>query len=214
MDENTNKYTFPFNTCEKKNENGIAQPYSSLVNFINCLIIFYFLSKTKTKYTFILLFSILCFQLFHLFSHIIHIKGSFQTITAHFLTYSMNIAFFYTFYCYTKVIPNYLFIFYLLLIVCFDIYCILYSTVIYYILTQSVIFISILAYYFSLLPKFIQKSIYQITFIVFIIILLVSNEKNNCEKMQDFYPHFPYHIFIEIFGIFLFYIICSNFYKL
>jgi hypothetical protein len=39
MDENTNKYTFPFNTCEQKNENGIAQPYSSLVNFVNCLII-------------------------------------------------------------------------------------------------------------------------------------------------------------------------------
>ena len=25
-----NEYTFPFNTCEKINKNGIAQPYSSL----------------------------------------------------------------------------------------------------------------------------------------------------------------------------------------
>jgi len=68
-----NEYTFPFDTCEKTNKNGIAQPYSALFNLINCLIIFYFLLKTKHNYTFILLFSILCFELFHLFSHIIHI---------------------------------------------------------------------------------------------------------------------------------------------
>jgi len=40
------------------------------------------------------------------------------------------------------------------------------------------------------------------------------NEKYNCEKMLKIYPHFPYHIFIEILGIILFYVISSNFYKL
>lgn len=70
-----NEYTFPFSTCEKPNKNGISQPYSSLLNLINCLIIFYFLIKTKQNYTFILIFCILCFELFHVFSHSIHISG-------------------------------------------------------------------------------------------------------------------------------------------
>jgi len=69
-----NEYVFPFDTCETPNKDGIiAQPYSVLFNVINCVIIFYFLLKTKRDYTFMLLFSILCFELFHTFSHIIHI---------------------------------------------------------------------------------------------------------------------------------------------
>ena len=209
-----NEYTFPFNTCEKTNKKGIAQPYSVLFNVINCLVILYFLLKTEKNYTFILLFSILCFELFHVFSHAIHIKGSIQINITHMLTYFMNLAFFYVFYCYTNTLPSYVFIFYLILLIYFDIYSIFNLTIIYYLLSQSVIFISLLVYYFPLLPKSIQTSIYQIIFFVVIIILLFLNEKYNCKKMLDIYQHFPYHIIIEIIGIILFYIICSSFYKL
>jgi hypothetical protein len=208
------EYTFPFNTCEKPNKNGIAQPYSSIFNLFNCAIIFYFLWKTKQTSTFLLLFSILCFELFHVFSHMIHIQGSIQINITHSLTYLMNLAFFYVFYCYTKKFPSNEFMFYLLILICFDIYSIFNLTIIYYLLSQSAIFISLLLYYFPLLPKFIQKSIYQIIFFVSIIIILFLNEKYNCENMMSIYPHFPYHIFIETIGIVLFYIICSNFYKL
>ena len=161
-----------------------------------------------------LLLSLLCFELFHSFSHIVHIKGSIQINITHTLTYLMNIAFFYVFYCYTNILPSYKFIFYLFVLVCFDIYSIFNLTIIYYLLSQSIIFISLLLYYLQLLPKFIKNSIYQIIFFVGIIILLFLNEKYNCEKMLKIYPHFPYHIFIEIIGIVLFYIISSNFYKL
>ena len=89
-----NEYTFPFDTCEKLNKNGIAQPYSAIFNLINCIIILHFLLKTKRKYTFILLFSILCFELFHVFSHIVHIQGNIQINITHLLTYFMNLAFF------------------------------------------------------------------------------------------------------------------------
>jgi hypothetical protein len=208
------EYTFPFNTCEKPNKNGIAQPYSALFNLINCIIIFYFLLKTKQTYTFILLFSILCFELFHLFSHIVHVNGSIQINITHSLTYFMNLAFFYAFYCYTNKLPSYEFVFYLIALICLDIYSIFNLTIIYYLLSQSVIFISLLLYYFPLLPKFIQNSVYQIIFFVGIILLLFLNEKYNCEKMLKMYSHFPYHILIETIGILLFYIICSNFYKL
>jgi len=176
------EYTFPFNTCEKVNKNGIAQPYSVLFNLINCFIILYFLLKTKHNYAFLLLFSILCFEVFHSFSHMIHIPG--------------------------------IFIIYLIVLVCLDLYSLFNLTFIYYISTQSIIFISLLIYYFALLPKFIQNSMYQLFILIIVIILLFLNESYNCERMLEIYPHFPYHIFIEIAGIIFFYLICSNFYKL
>ena len=208
------EYTFPFHTCEQPQKNGVAQPYSALFNAINCIIIFFFLLKTTTIHAFLLLFSILCFELFHVFSHIIHIQGSIQINITHTLTYFMNIAFFYVFYRYTNQFPRYEFICYLLLLVFADIYSLFHLTILYYLLTQSAIFISLLIYYFPFLPSFIQHSIYQIMFFVAMIILLFLNETYNCKKMLTMYPHFPYHIFIEIIGIVLFYIICSNFYRL
>lgn len=207
-------YTFPFDTCEKPNKNGIAQPYSALFNLINCIIIFYFLLKTKNNYTFIFLFSILFFELFHLFSHIVHIKGSLQINMSHFSAYLINVSLFYLLYCYTNKIPRYEFIFYILLLFCFDIYSFFNLEIVYYLLTQSLIFISFLLYYFALLPIFIQNSVYQIIFFSAVIILLFLNELQNCENMFSIYPDFPYHIFVEIAGIILFYVISSNFYKL
>ena len=208
------EYTFPFNTCEKVNKNGIAQPYSLFFNLINCIIILYFLLQTKNNYTFMLLFLILCFELFHSFSHIVHIKGSIQLNIIHLLTYLINFAFFYLFYSYTKKFPNKFFILYLIVLVCLDIYSLFNLTIIYYLSTQSIIFISLLLYYYRLLPKIIQNSIYKLILLVGFVILLVLNETYNCERMLEFYPHFPYHIFIEITGIVFFYVICSNFYKL
>ena len=137
------EYTFPFNTCEKPNKNVIAQPYSALFNLINCVIILYFLLRTKQKYTFILLCSILSFEVFHMFSHIHHIQGSIQINITHSLTYFMNLAFFYLFYCYTNRLPSNTFIFYLVALICFDIYSFFNLTIIYYLVSQSTIFISL-----------------------------------------------------------------------
>jgi len=209
-----NEYIFPFDTCEKINKYGIAQPYSAVFNLINCVIIIYFLLQTKHNYAFFLLFAILCFEVIHSVSHMIHIEGKIQIYIIHILSYLMNLAFFYLLYCYTKKFPNNIFIIYLILLICLDIYSVSNLSIIYYLLTQSIIFISLLLYYFPLLPKFIQYSIYQIIFLIGIIILLFLNEKYNCKKMLEFYPDFPFHIFIEIAGIAIFYVICSNFYKL
>ena len=206
-----NEYTFPFHTCEKPNPNGIAQPYSVFFNFINCAIIFYFLLKTKHHYTFLLLFSIFCFESFHLFSHIVHIPGSMQINITHSLSYLMNIAFFYTFYSYSNMMPSSSFLFLFFLLVCLDIYTFIHSAFIYYLITQSVVFISLLFYYFPFLPKNVQQSIYQIVSLVSIVILLFINEKYNCGNMMAFYADFPYHILIESVGILLFYVICKNF---
>lgn len=214
MLENMSEYTFPFDTCEKPNKHGIAQPYSVILNLINCIIILFFLLKTKHFYTFALLSSILLFELFHSFSHTIHIEGSVQVYITHFLVYLINITFFYALYCYTKIFPDYIFIYYLIIVICLDIYALLNLSILYYIVSQFIIFISLLLYYFPLLPSYIKKCVYQIILLVIVIILLFLNEKYNCERMLNFYPNFPYHIFIETAGILFFYILCSNFYKL
>ena len=54
-----NKYTFPFDTCEKPTNKFFAQPYSVTINFISTLIVLYFLFKTRTLHGFMLLFSLL-----------------------------------------------------------------------------------------------------------------------------------------------------------
>jgi hypothetical protein len=208
------EYTFPFSTCEKPNKNGIAQPYSSLLNLVNCIIIFYFLLKTKNSYTFILLFSILCFELFHVFSHSIHIPGSIQINITHMLSYCINIAFLFFFYNYLKKMPSIWFIIFYVFLIFLDIYIFLNMNVVYYIFSQALLFLSVLFYYYPFLTKNIKNKINIIFFLVILIILLFLNEKYNCDKMISIYPYFPYHILIEVIGIVLFYIICSNFYKL
>ena len=86
--------------------------------------------------------------------------------------------------------------------------------VVYYIFSQALLFLSVLLYYYPLLPKSIKSKIHIIFVLITVIIILFLNEKYNCEKMMRIYPDFPYHIFIEIVGIVLFYIICSTFYRL
>jgi len=208
------EYTFPFSTCEIPNKEGIAQPYSAFVNLLTCSIIFYFLIKTKTFHSLLLLLSILVFESFHVFSHIVHIPGPLQINITHLLTYCMNVGFLNLFYHSTKVFPSHLFLIYMIGLILIDIYAFTKFSFVYYLASQSLIFISILFYYFPLLPKYLQRGIYIIFSLVIFVIVLFLNEKYNCEHMFSLYPHFPYHIIIEITGVCLFYVICSNFYKL
>jgi hypothetical protein len=208
------EYIFPFKTCEKPNKRGIAQPYSALCNFINCLIIFYFLLKTKNHYTFILLFFILCFELFHTFSHSIHTPGTIQTNITHIIAYCINFAFLYFFYNYVKRSPSNWFILFYVVLISVDIYAFCNMNLVYFLFTQALLFLSVLFYYYPFLPKNIKNKIQIVFLLVTLIIILIFNEKYNCENMMSIYPHFPYHILIEIIGIVLFYIICSTFYTL
>lgn len=204
-------YTFPFHTCEKPKK-GIAQPYSALLNAMNCAIISYFLIQTKSLSSTILLLSILCFELFHTFSHMIHIPGKKQTMISHFLSYAINFAFLFFFIHLTNKVPSYPFLLYLFLLTVFDIYSLFYLSIVFYLISQAILMISLLTYYFPLLPNYIQTNIYKIIALTSVAILLFLNETYNCKKMLDFYP-LPYHSLIEIVGILLFYVICSTFYK-
>jgi hypothetical protein len=198
-------YTFPFQTCEKPKK-GIAQPYSALLNAMNCVMILYFLVQTKTLPTTLLLFSIFCFELFHTFSHSIHIRGSIQINITHFLSYCINFAFLFFFYNYTHKFPSFMFLFYYLCFIVIDLIIFFNLNIIYSIFSQALLFLSILFYYYPYLSYSIQTQIHILFFFVLIIMGLFLNEKYNCKKMLDFYA-LPYHSLIEIVGILLFYLI-------
>ena len=205
MNKKVETYTFPFNTCETPQKNGIAQPYSVFFNLISCFIIIHFLLITKTKSSKLLLFSILLFELFHTFSHTIHLNNNSQILITHILAYIVNICFLYALYSYSKVFPNKIFIFYLMIIVLFDIYAFIKLPFIFYLSTQFLIFISLFLYYYKYFTKEIKNRIPFIFILTIFILLLFINESYNCNKMLDSYNWFPFHIFIEIIAIFIVY---------
>ena len=65
--------------------------------------------------------------------------------------------------------------------------------------------------YFS---KDIKNKIPLIFILTLFILLLFINESYNCKKMLNKYKWFPFHILVEITGIFLVYNICTIFSKL
>jgi hypothetical protein len=210
----TNEYTFPFSTCEKPNKNGISQPYSVFFNLVSCIIIIYFLLQTKNTFSFLLLLSILLFELFHTLSHSIHLVGNIQIIITHLLAYLVNISYFVALYNYTHIFPNILFICLLFIIIIFDIYAFNNLSFIFYLTSQFLIFISLFLYYYEYFPKSMKNKIPFIFFLTISILLLFLNESYNCKKMLKIFPFFPFHIFIEIIAVFIVYNICSIFYNL
>jgi len=207
------KYKFTFCSL-KKNRNDIIQPYLLLFKVINCLIILFFLLKAKKKYTFLLLFFILCFELFRTFSYFIHISDSTQISIMHMLSYFINFALILFFYNQVKKTPSFLFIMFYLFLIFVDLYVFLNMNKEYYILSQALLFFSLLLYYYPLLTKNIKNKINIIIFFVLLIIILLLNEEYNCKKIMSSYLDIPYYILFEITIIALFHIICSNFYKL
>ena len=117
-------------------------------------------------------------------------------------------------YNYSNVLPNKLFLFYLLVIILFDIYAFRKFPFIFYLFTQFLIFISLFVYYYNYFSKDIKNKIPLIFILTFLILLLFINESYNCKKMLNKYKWFPYHIFIEIIAIFIVYNISSIFSKL
>jgi len=208
------EYTFPFDTCESSKKDGIAQPWSALFNAINCIIIVFFLLKTTKTPNFVFIFALLCFELFHTFSHTVHIPGSIQINITHFLAYCVNITMLYLLYCFSHKLPNRYFILLYIVLVCLDIYAIFYMNVVFYLFTQASLFLSILFYYYTYLPTRITNNMYIIALLIAFDIILFLNEKTNCVQMLHLNPDFPYHIFVEIVGILLFYNIVSRFYNL
>jgi hypothetical protein len=209
-------YNFPFDTCEKNQYDtiGIAQPYSAFFNLVSCFIILYFLLRTKTKSSKLLLFSILLFELFHTVSHCVHLNNNSQIIITHLLAYFVNFCYLFALYKYSNVIPNNIFLFILFMIILFDIYAFNNLPFIFYLFTQFLIFICLFLYYYKYFSYDIKNRIPLIFILTLLILLLFLNESYNCKKMLRKYNWFPFHVFIEITAIFIVYNISTIFCKL
>ena len=206
-----NDFIFPFSTCEKPNKNGIAQPYSVIVNVISIFIIFYFLCQVKNIYTFSLILCLLAFECMHTFSHVIHLPNYIQLNIIHGLAYIVNLCYLLVFYNYTGQAPSLLFTTILIILLLFDIYSFMFLSFVFYFSSSVLIFFAILIYYYKYIPQNKKQYILIILSLGASITLLFYNEKMNCKRMLEIFPNFPFHAILEIAGLFIFYFICKFF---
>ena len=209
-----NEYTFPFNTCEIPNKKGIAQPYSAIINFLSVIIVLYFLCKTQTLHAFILLFSLLLFDLSHTFSHFTHINSRIQLTLVHSLAYILNFAFLYALYKHTNKLPSTSLIIFLIVILSFDIYAFFNLHLLCYLFTYVLFLFSIFIYYYGSLSKSIKKRLNILLILISIIYLGFINEAINCKRMLTIFPNFPFHAIVEILILFALYLFCNTFYNI
>ena len=161
-----------------------------------------------------LLVAILLFELFHTFSHSVHLNNHSQITITHLLAYLVNFSYLYALYHYSKHFPTLIFLVYLLFVILFDIYAFKNLPFIFYLSSQFLIFISLFLYYYEYFPSEMKAKIPLIFILTIIILLLFINESYNCEKMLEKYPYIPFHIFIEITAIFIVYNISKIFSEL
>jgi hypothetical protein len=211
-------FVFPYKTLENVRENSIVkQPYSAFINLLTCIMIIYFLMKTKTFHGFLLIGSILLFELFHTFSHTVHLKNIYylQTKILHSLALVVNASLIYTLYKYSKKdLPMNLVLFIILLLV-FDNYAFKNLHISYYINTQIIIFFSIIYYYYPYIKKFFTSDKIKLYTIGFIVgYLAFMNETVNGEYIMNHYSNIPFHIIVEISVFILFYAFVSSLYKI
>jgi hypothetical protein len=200
-------YTFPFSTCEVA-QKGVAQPFSAAVNSLNCAMLLYFLVNARTRHAALLMASFLLFEVFHTYSHVTHIAGNVQQTIIHLMAYLVNASLFYAFYSHTRKWPVPLFWAFVTGIIAVDVYAFLYWPLVFSIGTQSLLLVAFMFYYRKGLP-----TLWPILGMIGVILFLVWNEAANCTQMLQA-ATLPYHVVIEIAGLFLFFLLGKAFYQL
>ncbi len=201
-------YTFPFSTCERY-RTIIAQPFSSLVNIIIVIFLIYCLFQAKSiqlKYVFM---SFILFELWHTLSHMMFIPGTIQQSAVHLLAYNIAFGTLFALLHFSKSSLNLYQIIILIVVVILDITIfVMYSSSdgIYIILSGTLLFMVVLS---CLYKKYSTFVLYYIIGLLGLALLFV-NEAINCKWMLIQWPNFPFHIFIEIYGLGLFYVLSNK----
>ena len=191
--------TFPFKTCETVSATGLAQPVSASINVASCAVVFYYWIKNKSP----LLLAVLLFQAFHVFSHSVHIPGAVHTNVAHALAYLVNAALLSVGYRRTRRLPRGL-----VVLVAADLYAFFNLPLLFYVTTQAALFVALDAFYTP-----VVKKVKPLAATAAVILLLVLNEKYNCDQMLAAYPTAPFHALIESAGLVFFFLVSQTFYK-
>jgi len=210
-------FTFPFNTCEIPKKDGIAQPHSIIINTLLCIIIFLFLLQSNNLYSRLFLFSILIFNIFHTFSHAIHISSikNIQFLLTH---YSAVLSSFFLF-CLLSNITKYTLKQYqiigLLSLLIFDIILIYYGVShLYNIIVFLIILFSILTIFYKYLSNDMKKNIKYVIGFSFLAIFIDINEIISCQSLLQKYGNIPFHSITEIFISIPIILVCYSFYRI
>lgn len=205
---------FPFYTCEKINKHGVAQPFSTVVNITTSCILLYYAITAKTMHAKMAILGIFMVEVFHTFSHTIHIPGTFQRNGIHFLTYISDLLLLWALSKNTGIVPETWFIILFVCLIGIDMYAVTHFSLVVYLMTNGILFATILFYYYRSLAKSIQKMILPILAIAALGIALFYNETINCKAMMDMIPGFPFHIIIEFVNMVLFTLLGMTFSQL
>jgi len=176
---------------------GLAQPVSASINVASCAVVFYYWIKNKSP----LLVAVLFFQAFHAFSHSVHIPGAMHSNVAHALAYLVNAALFYEGYRRTGLYPSS----FVLGLVVSDLHAFFTLPLFYYVVTQAALFLALAAFY---APR-LSIRVAPLGLTAAVILLLMLNEKYNCERLLAAYPSVPFHALIEIAGLVFFFLVCK-----
>jgi hypothetical protein len=212
-----NNYTFPFNSCEVPQNKGFAQPYSTTINLILCSVIIFYLLKSNNLYSSMFLITILIFNIFHTFSHSIHIKyfKNSQFLFTHFSAITSSMVFLLLLNHITKKkLPNWQ-IYILLFLYLFDVYIITQKVShIYNIITFLLLLFLIMIFYYNYLSGKIKKSIIYIIFFSAVVLFFQIFEIYNCQYILKNFNYFPFHIITETAAFIPIYLLCNSFYKI
>jgi len=210
-------FTFPFNTCEIPNKDGIAQPHSTIINTILCIIIFLFLLNSNNLYSRLFLFFLLLFNIFHTFSHAIHISSikNIQFLLTH---YSAVLSSFFLFYLLSNITKYTLKLYQLiglLFLLFFDIILCYYDVShIYNIIIFLIILFSILIIFYKYLSKKIQQNIKYIIGFGFLALVIDIIEILFCQSLLQKYGNIPFHSILELSAYIPTILLCYSFYRI
>jgi len=194
--------TFPHNTCEiPLSTGGIAQPFSFGIGIITILILSWFIYNAKTIESKALLTALLLFEIFHVYSHMIHVQNFIQSRVIHGLAYLVNAVLIWALSSSTRHFPSSWFLLVLAGLVVLDIYAYFNFPVSAYISTQLLLFATITLYFLRWLPTNIKQWIPWLMGTMILVIILEINEQVNCTSFMQWAPWFPWHIFIELAGL-------------
>jgi hypothetical protein len=196
-------FLFPFTTCENVNRNGIAQPYSAIINIITffTLVLLTFVAKTLPVKLMLSVYA--AFEAWHAFSHMKHIPGVLQTNVVHVLGYMMAFATLNAILYLSNSRPSIALMGIISFAVIVDIYVFYFVKGVYTVFTGLLIFAAVVLGSYSKIPHVLKIYIPYLIIGLIALFGLFINETYNCEKMLR-YRLYPYHAAIEILGFVLF----------
>jgi hypothetical protein len=210
-------FTFPFNTCEIPKKDGIAQPHSTIINTILCIIIFLFLLQSNNLYSRLFLFFVLLFNIFHTLSHAIHVSN-FKIIQFLLTHYSAILSSFFLLCLLTNITKYTLKPFQKIGLLClylFDVILIYYDVShLYNIIVFLMILFSIMIIFYKYLSTKIKQNIVVIIGFSCLVLFIDIIEINFCESLLQKYGNIPFHTILEASAFIPIILLCYSFYKI